>query len=76
MTVGAVADDAAMRAAALAGLQSGKSMRAVAVDLYGADQAAADWDCDALMRATVRRVAHRARASSGEGPGRAGPGMP
>ena len=76
MTAGAVGDDAATRPAAPAGLRAGKSMRAIAVELYGAERVAADWDYDSLMRARVRRLAYRARATSGEGPGHAGPGTP
>ena len=53
MTAGHVGDDAAMRAVALAGIRSGKSMRKIAVDLYGADAAAAGW--------------HRRRPDAGEG---------
>ena len=72
MTAGHVGDDAAMRAVALAGIRSGKSMRKIAVDLYGADAAAAGWHRDGRMRAKVRRLVQRARAA----PGAAGPGMP
>ena len=74
MTAGAVGDDAATRPAAPAGLRAGKSMRAIAVELYGTDQVAAGWDYDSLMRARVRQLVYRARATSGEGPGHAGPG--
>ena len=49
MTAGRVGDDAAMRAAALVGLRSGKSMREIAVDLYGADRVPADWHGDSWM---------------------------
>ena len=76
MTAGHVGDDAAMRAAARAGLPSGKSMREIAVDLYGVDRAAAEWDCDGRMRADVRRLVYRARAASDGGPDNAGPGTP
>ena len=76
MTAGHDRDDAAMRAVALAGIRSGKSMREIAVDLYGADPVAADWHVDSRMRAKVRRLVYRARAESGEGPDNAGPGTP
>ena len=49
MTAGHVGDDAAMRAVVPAGLRSGKSMRKIAVDLYGADRAAAGWHGDGRM---------------------------
>ena len=68
MTAGDVGDDAAMRTVALAGIWSGKSMREIAVDLYGADQVAADWHDDSGMRAKVRRLVNRARAASDQGP--------
>ena len=41
MTASHVGDDAAMRAVALAGIRSGKSMREIAIDLHGADRVAA-----------------------------------
>ena len=61
-------DDAAMRAVVLAGIRSGKPMREIAVDLYGAERVAADWHSDSRMRAKVRRLVYRARAASGAGP--------
>ena len=76
MTAGHGGDDAAMRAVALAGLRSGKSMREIAVGLYGAGRVAADWHGDSRMRAKVRRLADRARDASGEEPDNAGPGTP
>lgn len=76
MAAGDAGDDAAMRAAALAGLRSGKSMRQIAVDLYGADQVARDWHGDSWMRAIVQRLVDRARAAPDEGPDKAGPGTP
>lgn len=76
MTAGSVGDDAAMRAAAPAGPRSGKSMREIAVELYGVDRVAAEWDSDGRMRASVRRLVNRARAASGEGPDNAGPETP
>ena len=66
----------AMRAAAMAGLRSGKSMREIAVDLHGADRVTADWHGDSGMRTQVRRLVDRARAASGAGPDNAGPGSP
>ena len=44
MTTGPVGGDAAVQAAVLAGLRAGKSVREIAVDLYGADRVAAEWD--------------------------------
>ena len=76
MTAGHVGADAAMRGIALAGLRSGKSMREIAVDLYGADEVAADWHVDSRMRAKVRRLVDRARAASDERPDNAGSGTP
>ena len=73
MTAGHAGDDAAVRAAVLAG----KSVRAIAVDLYGAIRVAAERDYDGWMRAKVRRLVHRARAASVGRPhpaGRAGAG--
>ena len=74
MTAGHDGADAAMRRIALAGIRSGKSMRKIAVDLYGEDQVAADWHSASWMRAKVRRLVSRARAASDEGPDNAGPG--
>ena len=73
MTAGHDRDDAAVRAVALAGIRSGKSMREIAVDLYGADAVAADWHVDSRMRAKVRRLVDRARAAP-DGGARAGRG--
>ncbi len=72
MTVGHVGDDTAMQAVVLAGIRCGKSMREIAVDLYGADPVAAGWHVDSRMRAKVRRLVQRARAASDDaGPGTA-----
>ena len=73
---GHVRDDAAMRAVALAGVRSGKSMLEIAVDLYGADRVAADWHVDSRMRANVQRRVYRARVASDGGPDNANPGTP
>ena len=71
MTTGPVEADAAV----LAGLRAGKPMRAIAVELYGADLVAAEWpDYNGWMRARMRRLARRARAGSGARPDNAGPG--
>ena len=61
MAAGTAGDDAAMPTIALAGLRAGKSMRAIAVELYGADQVAADWHGDSRMRARVRYRLDKAR---------------
>lgn len=71
MTTVPVGDDAAMRAAVPAGLWSGKSVRAIAVDLNGAGWMVAEQDCDCWMRAKVRRLVQRVRAASGEESGAA-----
>ena len=76
MTAGDVGEDEATRAIVLAGLRSGKSLRKIAVDLYGADQVAVDWHDDGWMRAIVKRLVDRARAAPDEGPDKAGPGTP
>ena len=76
MTARDTGAEAAMRTVALAGMRSGKSMREIAVDLYGADRVATDWHSDSRMRARVRRLAQRARAASNEGPDDARAGTP
>ena len=76
MTARHTGADATMRAVVPAGVRSGKSMRETAVDLYGADRVAAGRHGGGRMRAKVRRLVHRARAASGEGPDNAGPAMP
>ena len=48
-------------AVAAAGLRAGKGLRAAAVDLFGAGRVDAEWTPDGPMRATVRRLARRAR---------------
>ena len=72
MTAGPVGADVAMRAVVLAGIRSGKSMREIAIDLYGTDRVAADWHVDSRMRAKVRRLVYRARTASED----AGAGTP
>ncbi len=72
MTAGDAGEDAAMRAVALAGLRSGKSLRRIAIDLYGADHVARDWHGDSWMRAIVQRLVDRARAAPDEEPDKAG----
>ena len=54
-------EPAAPWAAAAAGLRAGKCLRAVAVDLFGAERVDAEWTPEGPMRATVRRLARRAR---------------
>ena len=76
MTAGDAGEDAAMRAVALAGLRSGKFLREIAVDLYGADQVAVDWHGDSWMRAIVKRLVDRARAAPDERLDDADPGTP
>ena len=76
MTAGPAGGDAGVQAAVLAGLRAGKPMRAIAVELYGADLVAAEWDYDGGMRARMRRLAARARAASVERPGAAARGTP
>ena len=68
MTAGHAGEDAATRAIALAGLRSGKSLRGIAVYLYGAHHVARDWHGDSWMRAIVQRLVDRARAAPDEGP--------
>ena len=73
---GDVGAEAAMRAVALDGIRTGKSMREIAVDLYGADAVATDWHGGGWMRAKVRRLVYRARDASGAGLDDACPGTP
>ncbi len=68
--------DAAMRAAALAGIRSGKPMREIALGLYDAERGAAGRHRDGGMRTKGRWPVHRVRAASGAGPGNVGPGTP
>ena len=64
MTAGPVGAGAATLAIALAGIRSRKSMREIAVDLYGADRVGAEWSVDSWMRAQVQRLVFRARAAA------------
>ena len=64
-------------AVAAAGLQAGKPLREIAVDLYGREQVDADWHADGRMRSKLRRLACRARDEApapgdGTGPRRSG----
>ena len=52
--------DLVLEATALAGRRAGKSVRAIAVDLYGREQVDADWHADSWMRVSVRRLLRRA----------------
>ena len=61
-------------AIALAGRRAGKSLREIAVDLYGREQVYANWHADSPLRSKLRRLLSRAEARSGEGPDGAGPG--
>ena len=70
MTAGPVGGDAAV----LASLRAGKTVRAIAVEVHGADRVAAERGNGGWMRAKVRRLARRARAASDKGPDNAGPG--
>ena len=60
--------DLALEATALAGRRAGKSLRAIAVDLYGREQVEADWHADSWMRVSVRFLLRRAAARSRAGP--------
>ena len=68
--------DLEMEAAVLAAHRSGKSLREIAIDLYGREQVEACWHADSWMRTKVRRLVGRAGAESDGGPGVAGPGSP
>ena len=41
---------------------AGKSMREIAVDLYGAERVAVEWTPDGVLRAQTRRLLRKARA--------------
>ena len=53
----------------LAGRRAGKSLREIAVDLYGREQVDTEWHADSRLRARMRRLLYRAEARSGAGPG-------
>ena len=59
-------------AVATAGLRAGKGLRAVAIDLFGAERVGAEWTPDGPMRARVRRARDADRAMTGatRGPAR------
>ena len=71
------APDARAEAVVQAGRKARKSLREIAVDLFGADpgsgsgagRVAAEWHPDGPMRARVRRLLQRARAAAKRGPG-------
>ena len=67
--------DEALRTVA-AGRWAGKGLREIAVEQFGAARIDAEWTPNGPMRAKVRLLVQRARASSGGGPGGAGPGTP
>ena len=46
---------------ALDGDDAGKSMREIAVDVYGAERVAAEWTLDRVLRAQTRRLLCKAR---------------
>ena len=52
--------DGAPEAVAAAALRAGRSLREIAVDLFGAERVAAEWHPDGSMRADVRRLVQRA----------------
>ena len=47
---------------ALDGRLAGKSLREIAVDLYGVEAVAAEWNPDGALRSRTLRVLRRARA--------------
>ena len=52
---------------ALDGHIAGRSMREIAVDLYGAERVAAEWAPDGVLRAQTRRLLRKARAHAERG---------
>ena len=56
-------------AVALAGRRAGRSLREIAVDLYGREKVDASWHADSAMRAKMRRLLYRAEARNGAGRG-------
>ena len=55
----------AAEAVALAGWRAGRSLREIAVELYGRAEVEACWHDDSAMRSKVRRLLSRARARAG-----------
>lgn len=55
-------------AVALAGRRAGKSLRAIAVELYGREEVGACWHDDSPMRSRVRRLLSRAGTMTGAAP--------
>lgn len=54
-----------------AGRRVGRSLRDIAVALYGAANVDAEWTADGPMRAKIRRLVHSAADGTGHGlPGR------
>ena len=51
----------------LDGYDAGKSMREIAVDLYGAEKVTAEWTSDSVLRTRMRRLLRKARANSKRG---------
>ena len=63
MAVTDTASDVAMEAVvALAGRRAGKSLREIAIGLWGRERVEADWHADGGMRAKLRRLLRRAEA--------------
>ena len=54
-------------AVALAGWRARRSLREIAVELYGRDEVEACWHDDSAMRSKMRRLLARARARGGAG---------
>ena len=54
--------------AVLAGKRAGRTLREIAVELYGRERVEADWHADSAMRAKLRRRLYRAEARAGAGP--------
>ena len=64
--------DRSLVVVALAGRRAGKSLREIAVDLYGREQVDADWHAESPLRLRLRRLLYRAEARSGGGTNGAG----
>ena len=60
--------DRSLEVVALAGWRAGKSLREIAVDLYGREQVNADWHAESPLRLRLRRWLYWAEARSGGGP--------